>query len=81
MLRVIKKAAKLLLPKRVYKKLAEFKNAYIPTPLKSYSQEGEDLILLRIFEKSELGFMLMLVLIIHFVFQIHTFFIVWVGEA
>ena len=56
MLRVIKKAEKLLLPKRVYKKLAEFKNAYIPTPLKSYSQEGEDLILLRIFEKKRTGF-------------------------
>ena len=56
MLRVIKKGAKLLLPDRVYKKLAEFKNAYIPTSLKSYSQEGEDLILLRIFEKKRIGF-------------------------
>jgi len=56
MLRVIKKAAKLLLPERVYKKLAELKNAYIPTSLKSYSQEGEDLILLRIFEKKRIGF-------------------------
>jgi len=55
-LRVIKKGAKLLLPDRVYKKLAEFKNAYIPTSLKSYSQEGEDLILLRIFEKKRIGF-------------------------
>jgi len=56
MLRVIKKGAKLLLPERVYKKFAEFKNAYIPTSSKSYSQEGEDLILLRIFEKKRIGF-------------------------
>jgi FkbM family methyltransferase len=56
MLRVIKKAAKLLLPERVYKRLAELKNAYIPASLKSYSQEGEDLILLRIFEKKRTGF-------------------------
>jgi len=54
---LIKKGLKLILPKEVYKNLANFKNTYISKySLKSYSQEGEDLILLRIFERQKFGF-------------------------
>jgi|UPI0003B50B27 hypothetical protein len=45
---LIKKGLKLILPKEVYKNLADFKNTYISKySLKSYSQEGgekEDLL-------------------------------------
>jgi FkbM family methyltransferase len=48
---------KLILPKSIVKILAQFKNNYFDGySLKSYSQEGEDMILRRLFEEQQLGF-------------------------
>ena len=54
---LIKELIKSFLPENLYIRLAEFKNNYITKySLRSYSQEGEDLILLRIFERQPHGF-------------------------
>lgn len=53
----MKKILKNILPLHYYKKLAKIKNEYLDGyALKSYSQEGEDMILRRIFEKQKDGF-------------------------
>lgn len=53
----MKKILKNILPLHYYKKLAKIKNEYLNGyALKSYSQEGEDMILRRIFEKQKKGF-------------------------
>lgn len=57
MLRQIKQLVKSLLPKFLYTKLATFKNLHITKyHTKSYAQEGEDMILHRIFERQSVGF-------------------------
>lgn len=54
---MLKKILKLILPKSVIKKIINFKNEYLDGyALKSYSQEGEDMILRRLFEKQQTGF-------------------------
>jgi len=54
---MLKKIVKLILPKAVKEKIIELKNNYLDGySLKSYSQEGEDMILRRIFEKQLIGF-------------------------
>ncbi len=54
---MLKKVLKTILPKRVKDKLIEFKNNYLDGyALKSYSQEGEDMILRRLFENQKTGF-------------------------
>ena len=53
----MKKILKKILPKPLIKRLMNFKNNYFDGhSLKSYSQEGEDMILRRIFEKQAKGF-------------------------
>jgi len=52
-----KKLLKTILPKSAKEKLIEFKNNYFDGyALKSYSQEGEDMILIRLFENQQSGF-------------------------
>jgi len=54
---VLKKIVKKILPKNVIEKLNTIKNNYFDGfSLKSYSQEGEDMILRRLFEKQKTGF-------------------------
>ena len=54
---MIKKTLKTILPKVVIDKIINIKNRYFDVCyLKSYSQEGEDMILNRIFEKQSTGF-------------------------
>lgn len=53
----MKKIIKALLPKKIVESIANFKNNNLNGySLKSYSQEGEDMILRRIFEKQKNGF-------------------------
>lgn len=54
---MLKKIVKKILPKNVIEKLNTIKNNYFDGfSLKSYSQEGEDMILRRLFEKQKTGF-------------------------
>ncbi len=54
---MLKQIVKILLPKNVIEKLNIIKNDYFDGyALKSYSQEGEDMILRRLFEKQKTGF-------------------------
>lgn len=54
---MLKKIVKIILPKNVIEKLNIIKNNYFDGfSLKSYSQEGEDMILRRLFEKQKTGF-------------------------
>ena len=54
---MLKKLVKSTLPKSVISKLLDIKNNYFDVDaLKSYSQEGEDMILRRLFEKQQTGF-------------------------
>ena len=54
---MLKQIVKMLLPKNVIEKLNIIKNNYFDGyALKSYSQEGEDMILRRLFEKQKKGF-------------------------
>jgi len=54
---VLKQIVKIILPKDVIEKLDVIKNNYFDGyALKSYSQEGEDMILRRLFEKDKKGF-------------------------
>jgi len=54
---MLKKILKTILPKNVIEKLVNTKNNYFDGyALKSYSQEGEDMILRRLFEKYQKGF-------------------------
>ena len=54
---MLKKLAKKILPKSVKEKIVDIKNNYFDGyALKSYSQEGEDMILRRLFEKQQTGF-------------------------
>lgn len=54
---MLKRVLKLILPKIIIEKLATIKNNYLDSyALKSYSQEGEDMILRRLFEKQQMGF-------------------------
>ena len=54
---MLKKIFKIILPKNVIEKLNIIKNNYFDGfSLKSYSQEGEDMILRRFFEKQKTGF-------------------------
>lgn len=55
--KMLKKLAKKILPKSVKEKIVEIKNNYFGGySLKSYSQEGEDMILRRFFENQDTGF-------------------------
>lgn len=54
---MLKKLLKSILPKIVKDKIIEIRNTYFDGfSLKSYSQEGEDMILRRLFEKQQTGF-------------------------
>jgi len=54
---VLKKLLKTILPKSIIENLSNIKNTYFDGyALKSYSQEGEDMILRRLFEKQDTGF-------------------------
>ena len=54
---MLKKLVKSILPKSAIDKLIDVKNDYFDGyVLKSYSQEGEDMILRRLFEKQTIGF-------------------------
>lgn len=54
---MLKKILKLVLPKNIINEVLYFKNNYLNNySLKSYSQEGEDMILRRLFEKQKTGF-------------------------
>ena len=54
---MLKKLLKIILPKNVKEKLVDMKNCYLGGyALKSYSQEGEDMILRRLFENKQIGF-------------------------
>lgn len=54
---MLKKLLKIILPKNVKEKLVDMKNRYLDGyALKSYSQEGEDMILRRLFENQQIGF-------------------------
>ena len=54
---MLKKLVKSILPKSIIKEIINFKNNYLDGyALKSYSQEGEDMILRRLFEKQQTGF-------------------------
>lgn len=54
---MLKKILKAILPMKLRKKLTIFNNLYITRfHIKSYSQEGEDMILHRIFERQCKGF-------------------------
>lgn len=77
---MLKKIVKAVLPKIVKEKLRYFRNTYLDGyATKSYSQEGEDLILKRIFEYKKRAFMSMLVHIIPKGFPIPIIFIKKVG--
>lgn len=53
----IKSVVKSLLPRALYEALRDYKNLYITRyATKSYAQEGEDLLLRRIFEHKHNGF-------------------------
>ena len=71
---------KRFLPKSCLMALSNFKYYFIDGySIRSYSQEGEDMILRRIFERQKQVFMLMLVPIILSVFQIPISFTRKVG--
>lgn len=54
---ILKKLVKTILPKSVIEKMVDLKNNYLDGyVLKSYSQEGEDMILRRLFENQQTGF-------------------------
>jgi len=54
---MLKKLLKAILPKSIIEKLSDIKNTFFDGyALKSYSQEGEDMILRRMFEGQETGF-------------------------
>ncbi len=54
---MLKKLIKSILPKNIINEIINFKNNYFNGySLKSYSQEGEDMILRRLFEKQKIGF-------------------------
>ena len=54
---MLKKLLKTVLPRSIIEKLVEIKNDYFDGyALRSYSQEGEDMILRRLFEKQQIGF-------------------------
>lgn len=54
---MLKKILKLILPKSVITDIINFRNNYLDGyALKSYSQEGEDMILRRLFEQQQTGF-------------------------
>lgn len=54
---MLKKMLKMVLPKGTIEKMVDVKNNYFDGyALKSYSQEGEDMILRRLFEKQKSGF-------------------------
>jgi len=54
---MLKKILKSILPKKAIEKMTEIKNIYLDGyAIKSYSQEGEDMILRRLFEKQQTGF-------------------------
>ncbi|MEA1901072.1 MAG: FkbM family methyltransferase [Thermodesulfobacteriota bacterium] len=54
---MLKQIVKIILPKNVIERLNTIKNNYFDGfSLKSYSQEGEDMILRRLFEKQKTGF-------------------------
>lgn len=54
---MLSNAIKSILPKCIIDKLSNFKNIYFGGyALKSYSQEGEDMILMRLFEGKSVGF-------------------------
>jgi FkbM family methyltransferase len=54
---MFKKILKTILPKSTIEKLAKVKNNYFDSyALKSYSQEGEDMVLRRLFENQKTGF-------------------------
>ena len=54
---MLKKLIKIILPKSIKEKIIKIKNNYFDGyALKSYSQEGEDMILRRLFEKQANGF-------------------------
>lgn len=54
---MLKKTLKSILPKIIIEKLIDIKNNYFDSyALKSYSQEGEDMVLRRLFEKQKTGF-------------------------
>jgi len=54
---MLKKMLKIVLPKGAIEKMVDVKNNYFDGyALKSYSQEGEDMILRRLFEKQQSGF-------------------------
>ena len=54
---MLKELLKVILPKNIKKKIIDIKNNYFDGyALKSYSQEGEDMILRRLFEKQQIGF-------------------------
>jgi FkbM family methyltransferase len=54
---MLKKLVKTILPKKIKEKIIDIKNNYFGGyALKSYSQEGEDMILRRLFEKQQNGF-------------------------
>jgi len=54
---MLKKLIKTILPKKVKEKIIDIKNNYFDGyALKSYAQEGEDMILRRLFEKQQNGF-------------------------
>lgn len=54
---MLKKLVKKILPKIVKEKIIAIKNDYFDGyALKSYSQEGEDMVLRRLFEKQQIGF-------------------------
>lgn len=54
---MLKKMLKMVLPESAIEKMVDVKNNYFDGyALKSYSQEGEDMILRRLFEKQQTGF-------------------------
>ena len=56
---MLKKMFKYILPKTIQDRIKSFRNNYLDYyAIKSYSQEGEDMILRRLFEKQEKGFYL-----------------------
>jgi hypothetical protein len=71
-----------LLPTKAIETLREIKNDYFDGySIKSYSQEGDGMILRRIFEKQKVGSMSMLRHITHLGFQTHAIFINKIGEV
>lgn len=54
---MLKQLIKVLLPKKMKERVVDIKNNYLDGyGLRSYSQEGEDIILRRLFDKQEIGF-------------------------